>query len=90
MLVEARRGRPPLTVTAAGERAIAVHIETNAGSRRLVVNFGDEVSVPAEGRVESVLCTDEGRFGGFGRAPRAEGGAIVMPPHAAAFFESVR
>ena len=88
VLMEARRGRPPLTVTAAGERAIAIRIQTNAGSRLLVVNFGDEVRVPAEGDVEVVLCTDEGRFGGFGRAPRAEGGAVVMPPHAAAFFHA--
>jgi len=85
-LAAARDGRTPLDARAAGERAVVVEMANPGGTRLIVANFGETIRVAAPGTLRTLLCTDEGRFGGFGRSPVLTGDAIEMPAHAAALF----
>jgi len=86
VLATSRDARTPLDARAAGERAIVVEMASARGTRLVVANFGETIRVPAPGTPRTLLCTDEGRFGGFGRSPVVTGDAIEMPAHAAALF----
>ncbi|MCC6387203.1 MAG: malto-oligosyltrehalose trehalohydrolase [Dehalococcoidia bacterium] len=89
VLAAARDGRTPLDARAIGERAIVVEVANAAGTRLIVANFGEALEVPLPGSPRTLLCTDEGRFGGFGRTPAAAGNTMEMPAHAAALFAAI-
>jgi len=91
VLVAMRRGRPAIETWTSG-KALAVRFRNDEGERWLVANFGDEERIPIEGPATSlgtVICSDEVRYGGFGRHPRVSGGGVVVPGHAAALLQPV-
>ncbi|MGE5596447.1 MAG: malto-oligosyltrehalose trehalohydrolase, partial [Hyphomicrobiales bacterium] len=89
VLRASRRGRPPIRTWFA-DRALVVQVSDGAeGHRWIAVNFGEETRVLVEGpdhEWESVLCSNEARFGGSGHVPRISGGALLIPAHCGALM----
>ncbi|MBI2766731.1 MAG: malto-oligosyltrehalose trehalohydrolase [Chloroflexi bacterium] len=83
----ARRGRTELRAQAWGA-AVTVEIVWNGERRVIAANFGGEADAELEGceTLETVICSDEPRYGGFGRSPAVREGRLVLPPHSGTYF----
>jgi maltooligosyltrehalose trehalohydrolase len=87
VLRAARARRMPVAGMASG-RAAVLDLQAGGERRVIAVNFGEATAVPTvdAGRLRLVLHSGEPRFGGNAAEPVAEGGAIRLPAHHAAFF----
>ncbi|MCK9520941.1 MAG: malto-oligosyltrehalose trehalohydrolase [Dehalococcoidia bacterium] len=88
VLREMRHGRPGIETWTSG-RALAARFRTASGERWLVANFGEEERVPVagpDGELAVVVCSNEVRYGGFGKYPKVSGGGILLPRHSGALL----
>jgi len=87
VLREYREQRLPI-FTASRGRSLVVRFEAKSGTRWIVVNFGDAVSLELAGaKAPSIeLQSNEGRFGGNSVGARFAAGKLQLPAHSSVFL----